>query len=202
MAVTGPLYLNPSNPLDDRTFGAQNLVLGPRRRVIVGIDPGLTGAIAAYDTYEHRVVAMISMPSLTLAKGKGKKHEISPQALLEMIENEITGIFPKIDQAFLERVSSSPQMGVTSSFQFGRGYGMLEGIIAALRWPVEYVTPQKWKRVLQVPADKDDARARASQLMPRDVGLWTPQRNVVNAAQCSGRAEAALICLYGARTFA
>ena len=29
-------------------------------------------------------------------------------------------------QVYLERVQSSPQMGVTSAFQFGRGYGTIE----------------------------------------------------------------------------
>ncbi len=167
--------------------------------IIVGADPGLDGALAAYDTDTARIVAMITMPALKLAKGKGTKREISLQTLVVLIRQEITGLFPKIDRAFVERVSSSPQQGVTSAFAFGRGYGAIEGIIAALGWPVEYVTPQKWKKALAVPAEKDDARARACQLMPLDAELWTPQRGVVNAAQCSGRAEAALISLYGAR---
>jgi crossover junction endodeoxyribonuclease RuvC len=90
-------------------------------------------------------------------------------------------------------------LGVTSAFQFGRGYGAVEGVIAALGWPVEYVTPQKWKNALNVPTEKDDARARACQLLPLDAEHWTPRRGVFDKDQASGRAEAALIALYGVR---
>lgn len=168
--------------------------------IIAGVDIGLDGALAIYDSAAHRVVAMISMPALKLAKGKGTKREISLQTLLVLIDQEIIGLGLKVDQCFIERVSSSPQMGVTSAFQFGRGYGAVEGVVAGLRWPVEYVTAAKWKRVLAVPAEKDDALARACQLLPMDVALWTARRGVINQAQCYGRAEAALIALYGHRS--
>ncbi len=168
--------------------------------LIGGCDPGLTGALAFYDTASGRIVAMIGMPAMRLAKGSGSKREISPQTLIALIRQEL-GDFERtqVDAIFLERVSASPQMGVTSAFQFGRGFGMVEGIIAALDWPIEYVTPPKWKKALNVPADKDDARARACQLLARDAGLWTPQRGVFDKQQASGRAEAALIALYGGR---
>lgn len=168
--------------------------------IICGVDPGLDGAMAFLDADSHRVAAMIGMPALRLAKGKGGKREISMRSLVVLIEREVIGLGFRVGHVFLERVSSSPQMGVTSAFQFGRGYGGIEGIIAALGWPVEYVTPAKWKRVMAVPADKHDARARACQLLPEDAHLWTPQRGIANQEQCSGRAEAALIAAYGLRS--
>lgn len=165
--------------------------------MIAGIDPGLDGALAFLDPQSCRIVAMIGMPALKLAKGKGMRRQISPQSLAVLIEDHILGL--TINKVYIERVSSSPQMGVTSAFQFGRGFGVVEGIIAALGWPVEYVTPAKWKRAMAVPAAKDDARMRACQLLPKDAELWTPRRGFATEAQCSGRAEAALIALYGAR---
>lgn len=157
--------------------------------------------MAFLDAESRRVVAMIGMPTLTLAKGKGAKREIELRSLVVLIHREITEAGIRVGHVFIERVSSSPQMGVASSFKFGRSYGGVEGVIAALAWSVEYITPAKWKRALGVPADKQDARARACQLMPQDAGLWTPQRGVANQAECSGRAEAALIALYGLRSF-
>ncbi|MBC7907617.1 MAG: hypothetical protein H7Y60_12860 [Rhodospirillaceae bacterium] len=47
------------------------------------------------------------------------------------------------------------------------------------------------QRLLALPADKDGARARASQLLPAHAGLWC-------RAKYDGRAEAALIAYYGA----
>jgi hypothetical protein len=170
--------------------------------LIGGCDPGLTGAIAFYDSDSHAIVAMVGMPALRLAKGKGSRREISPSTLVTLLWQEVGGLRPLVRQMFIERVSASPQMGVTSAFQFGRGYGLIEGIIAAIEWPIEYVTAAKWKKALNVPADKDDARARACHLLPRNADLWTPKRGVFDAQQASGRAEAALIALYGARTLA
>lgn len=114
-----------------------------------------------------------------------------------MVEIEPIGIEPDI--VFIERVGATPQMGVTSAFKFGRGYGQVEGVIAALKWPIEYVAPAKWKRALCVPAEKDDARARACQLFPKDADRWTPCRGRLTKDQANGCAEAALIAAYGAR---
>ncbi len=168
--------------------------------LIAGVDPGLDGAIAFLDPATRRIVAMIGMPVLELGKGKGTKREIQARLLVVMVSEIITAQYPNaIDvQMFLERVSSSPQMGPVSAFQFGRWYGYPEMLAACFGWPIEYVTPTKWKKALNVPAEKDDARARASQLMPMDADLWIPKRNVFNSKQASGRAEAALIAMYGA----
>jgi crossover junction endodeoxyribonuclease RuvC len=178
--------------------------------LICGADSGLDGALAFLDPTTLRIVAAISMPAMKLGKGKGSKREISARTLVIEIERLARQHIDETDRqfrwpnvhAFLERVSSSPQMGRTSAFQFGRGYGTLEGIIAAFGWPIEYVTPAKWKKALRVPAEKDDARNRACQLWPLDAEHWTPRRGVMTQAQSYGRAEAALIALYGARLLA
>ncbi len=167
--------------------------------LIAGVDPGLDGAIAFLDTAPRRIVAMIGMPALKLGKGKGTKREIQARTLVVLVQEALADRYPADVHMFLERVSSSPQMGSVSAFQFGRWYGYPEMIAACFGWPIEYVTPTKWKKTLNVPAEKDDARARASQLMPMDADLWTPKRNVFDSKQASGRAEAALIAAYGAQ---
>jgi crossover junction endodeoxyribonuclease RuvC len=168
-------------------------------RVFAGADPGLDGAIAFYSPDERRVVVMIGMPVLSLAKGKGTRREISVQTLVSLIQSEVIGLGLVVSKIAIERVSSSPQMGVASAFHFGRGYGVLEGVVASLSWPILYVTPAKWKREMAVPANKDDARSRACQAMPADTTLWTPSRNVFNKEQAGGRAEAALLALYASQ---
>lgn len=55
---------------------------------------------------------------------------------------------------YLEEVHSSPQMGVTSSFTFGRGYGLLRGIIQTLGIKLIDVTPQKWMKAIGVTGKK------------------------------------------------
>ena len=50
----------------------------------------------------------------------------------------------------------------------------------------------RWKRALGVQKSKDAARARASQLLPAAAAQWGLRKH-------DGRAEAALLALYGAR---
>ena len=173
---------------------------------VVGIDPGLDGALAVWDATERRVVVMIGMPVYELAKGKGTKRELAMDRLASAVESEITALGIEPRAAFLERVNAGvfgsgkegQSMGVTSSFNFGEGYGALKMLIVLNKWPMELVPAAKWKRSLAVPAAKDDAVRRASALMPQDVGLWIPRRGVFNSKQASGRAEAAMIAYYGA----
>jgi crossover junction endodeoxyribonuclease RuvC len=164
--------------------------------LVAGVDPGIRGAVVIYDMETQRVVSSILMPTLELAKAKGTKHWIS----LPTLRSLLSGFHPRY--AFVENVASSPQMGVTSAFSFGRSFGGAEGVIAGLGWPYELVAPQRWKKALAVPKDKDDARNRACQLLPHDIHHWTPKRGELTSEQAGGVAEAALIAVYGAIWFA
>ena len=75
-------------------------------------------------------------------------------------------------------------------FNFGKSYGMVLGVIAALDYPLHYVTPQQWQRDLKVEAGKDGNRARAMQLMPAYAQEFKRRRD-------DGRADAALIAYWG-----
>jgi crossover junction endodeoxyribonuclease RuvC len=168
--------------------------------VIVGVDPGLCGAFVFLDPGGMRVWAIVDMPTLVVGKGRrGKKREISARTLVVEIENALRD--QQVALAVVERVTSSPQMGVTSAFSFGRGLGVVDGVIAALGWPVEYAAPQMWKKTVgvRVGAGKDDSRAKACQLLPADAALWTPRRGQINAIQAAGRADAALLAVYAGR---
>jgi crossover junction endodeoxyribonuclease RuvC len=83
-----------------------------------------------------------------------------------------------------------PRDGHVGAFAFGRGFGIIETALAAADLPFSCVRPQVWKKRLGVTADKDQARQRATQLLPRGASLWPLKKH-------DGRAEAALIALYG-----
>ena len=97
-----------------------------------------------------------------------------------------------IKLAIIEEVHAMPNQGVTSMFNFGMTYGIIKGIIAANFSQIHYVRPQVWKGVLQVPADKKLSRARATELFPAYSNQWCK-------AKWDGRAEAAMIALYGSK---
>ncbi len=150
----------------------------------VGIDPGLSGAVAFYNPMTEDVET-ITMP--TLNSGTGSKRVVDELELAKLFDSR-SNIIKKV---FVERVHAMPKQGVTSVFTFGVGFGILRGIIAANFLPVEYITPQKWKKELRVPAVKDAARARANEIFPKYADQW-------NLKKWDGRAEAAMIAYYGA----
>jgi len=152
--------------------------------VILGVDPGVHGALAFFDvTAGH--LDIIDMPSI--AAGTKSKRIVDEAALVSCLDDTR----PHIQHAFVERVGAMPHQGVTSCFSFGQSYGVVLGVLAALRVPFTTVRPHRWKAALLVPAAKDGARARASQLMPAFSRLWPLVKH-------DGRAEAALIAYYGA----
>lgn len=53
--------------------------------------------------------------------------------------------------AVIEKVWSSPQMGVTSAFTFGRGFGNLEAFLVAAGISFQEVRPREWQKELGIP---------------------------------------------------
>ena len=153
--------------------------------LFVGIDPGLSGALAFLSGEELDVLAM---PTLTITKAKGTRRVLDLTALANIIDDK-TKNAAKVS-VFIEHVSAMPKQGVASMFSFGESYGAIKGIVAANFLPMTLVTPVTWKAKLKVSRNKDDARYRASQLMPRFAHLWSRRKD-------DGMAEAALIAFYG-----
>lgn len=155
---------------------------------IIGIDPGLTGALALLEGGE--LIAIEDMPTFRI----GKKTAIDHWALARIIDrwNDVTGPASP-PAAWIEFVSSSPQMGVTSAFSFGKGYGIILGILAANFIPMHFVTPPSWKTAMKAKGEKDESRARAK-------ALWPARSDWFSLVKHHGRADAALIGLYGAES--
>ena len=150
---------------------------------ILGIDPGRYGALALYNPTTGDLTVH-DMPTLQV----GKRHLVDATEVARIIDNWSAQIW----EVWLEQVATRPGEGAVAAFAFGRGYGVLQGVIAANFLPLQQVTPQSWKKALRVTGNKDESRARASALLPKHAGLWTLKKH-------EGRAEAALIALYGAR---
>lgn len=150
--------------------------------IFLGIDPGIAGALAFY---EDGVLEVRDMPTLKL----GGKSRVDAYALAQMLDGMLA---PKL--CVMEQVAARPGAGVSGMFNFGRSFGVVEGVIAAQFWSLDFVMPHVWKRDMHCPKDKDGARARASQLFPKHVGQWPLKKH-------DGRAEAALLALYAEKRF-
>lgn len=148
--------------------------------MLIGVDPGLSGAVAWLTDEGH----LIETRDLPVANGA-----LMPAVLASWLREHGRQPF----HAFLERVAARPGAGVSGMFNFGRGYGQIEGVLSTLGVAVTLVTPAKWKGSLRIPADKSASRARAAQLWPGLAGTFARVKD-------DGRAEAALIGLYGANS--
>jgi crossover junction endodeoxyribonuclease RuvC len=145
--------------------------------IIVGVDPGKTGAIALLDPH-GRLIDAYDMP---VVDGR-----VSAPLLAGYEGWRST---PERFVAVIEDVHAMPGQGVTSMFSFGRSLGVAEAVFGTLGVRVEYVSPQRWKKALGLGRDKDDSRMQAIEHWPAEADLFARKKD-------NGRAEAALIALW------
>lgn len=151
--------------------------------IIFGIDPGFRGAIAEYHANERRLF-VYDMPTLPGPKGKA---ELCCHSILDLL----SGAHPAGTAAWIEKVGARPGQGVSSMFRFGQQLGALEMAVAARGHEMRWVTPSKWKAHFGLGADKGAARKVAMERFPAVASQFARVKD-------DGRAEAALIALYGA----
>ena len=131
--------------------------------IIVGIDPGISGALCFCSNWN--VIDVIDMP--TMAEGKKNKKQVNGRQIFNEIlniKNTFTG--HKIN-VVVEQVSAMPGQGVTSMFNFGQSFGVIKGICSAMELPIFYVRPAKWKKYFNlINSQKDASRTRAIEIFP------------------------------------
>lgn len=150
--------------------------------MFIGIDPGLHGGISGID-YTNGILWSIEMP-VFIKDIKTKKLEYD----IPRIAGLLRACAPNL--VCIENVHSMPGQGVSSTFLFGKGFGTLLGIVGTLGIEQKLVTPRVWKAKLQVTADKNSSREKASQLFPNCGFQWKLKKH-------DGLAEAALLAYYG-----
>ena len=107
----------------------------PRR--IIGIDVGLSGAIAMMQG--ETLTGIFDMPTVTLDRNGKAKRQISIPELIAILDEF------KPEEAYIEKVFAMAGQGVTSVFSFGRSLGAIEGVIAARSIKATLITRQTWQ---------------------------------------------------------
>lgn len=152
--------------------------------IFIGVDPGISGAIAAIKG-DGTLIGSWDLPTVSASKGGKELHLTEIRRLI----TRLVGSGPA--HAAIEKVHAMPGQGVRSMFRFGRATGQLEGLITGKgNITLMSVRPQDWQRALRH-ADGGDNKAKsimaASMRFP---DLELPRKKDHN------RAEAALIADY------
>ena len=128
---------------------------------IIGIDPGISGAICFFES--DIIKDVIEMP--VMADGKKNKRQINGPQIVNEIQKRIENIPKKNIFVVVEHVSAMPGQGVTSMFNFGQSFGVIKGICSALKLPIYFVRPVKWKKYFNlIKTDKEASRSKAIQI--------------------------------------
>lgn len=163
-------------------------------QLFVGVDPGLSGAIALFDNESQELVAVHDMPLTTTQAGS---RHIDPYAIRPLLYDR------EVRLALVEKVSGGTYrdatgqvrgQGSAASFNFGKATGIVIGVLAGCRVPVREVHPSVWKALLNLSKEKALSRKKASELFPSHAEKFA-------RAKDDGRAEAALLAWYAAKTF-
>jgi len=147
---------------------------------ILGVDPGINGAIASFDG--KHLVAL----DIPIVKAKGRGNEVNWAALAD----DLDVLFGDCDHAFIEKVQARPGEGRGSGFKFGYAAGGIRGLIAGRRYPITMVPPTQWKNEMGLTSSKDYSRTRATELFPDAASEFRLKKD-------NNKAEAGLIAYYG-----
>jgi len=154
--------------------------------LIIGIDPGIAGAICFFEN--GKVKEVIDMP--TMAEGKKNKRQINGRQIYNEISSRIDCYSLNDINVVVEQVSAMPGQGVTSMFNFGQSFGVIKGICAAMKLPVFFVRPTKWKKHFDlINSQKDSSRTKAIEMFP-DIS------SILSRKKDSNRADAILIASF------
>tara|TARA_B100000214_G_scaffold43913_1_gene27587 strand:+ start:1905 stop:2399 length:495 start_codon:yes stop_codon:yes gene_type:complete len=159
--------------------------------LIIGIDPGISGAICFFQNGE--ITDVIDMPSM--ADGKKNKRQINSQQVFNEVSERIINIPKKEIIVVIEQVSAMPGQGVTSMFNFGQSFGVLKGICSAMQLSMYFVRPAKWKKYYGlIKTEKDASRTKVIEIFPYI-------SNKLSKKKDSNKADAILIANFFNNTY-
>lgn len=175
--------------------------------MIVGVDPGIHGALAMYG---NGVFIITDMPTWEMQiTAKKKRTRVDAIALRDYFEMaKMAGA----ELAVIEAVGGRPKQSAQNGFVFGYAVGLVYMACVCARIPVETVPSSVWKKIMNVPGKKDLANKdgqnkktadllkqaiaqRADEMFPEHAQLWRGPQGGIK----TDRAEAAMLAVYGSR---
>jgi hypothetical protein len=159
----------------------------PKPTIIIGIDPGVKGAVAIFEP----VTGRLSLHDMPLRKRPSGRMEVDGVKLAEILAG-----WAPLALAVVEKVAAmTGKESAANSFQFGRSFGVILGVLAALKIDTVETRPAVWKAMLGLGTDKSESILRARTLFPDAARHFALKKH-------DGRAEAALLTTIGVKFLA
>ncbi len=170
--------------------------------IIIGIDPGVTGAVAIRSATSTRAYIM---PVVYTRRGKSR-HAIIDGVMLREV---LAATYSRDVQVYIEKAQAMirkraktgkvQKQGSVSAFNYGKSAGIIEGIVIGLRYPYLLVRPMTWRKSILRDWDKADPKGAsiivAKQLFP-EVSL---RRSQLCKKDDHNMADALLLTEFGHR---
>ena len=159
--------------------------------LIIGIDPGISGSICFFK--DGKILDVIEMPIMN--EGKKNKKQVNGAQIYNEIIKRIDNTSGTRTRVVIEHVTAMPGQGVTSMFNFGQSFGILKGVCSAMRLPMFFVRPAKWKKYYNlINSEKDASRTRAIEIFPNFSSQLSKKKD-------SNKADAILIASFYYETY-
>ncbi len=179
-----------SEPLVKRDFRSHK---DTPRPLILGVDPGFSGAVCVVDIRDLSIVDMIDIPTFK-TETRARKQGFLTQIDSHKLSQELDFYSKFVACAFLEEPGAMPKQGLSSTFRFGHTCGVIEGVLAGHYVAGMPVKPAAWKLALGLTHEKDKSLRMAGSVYPNYTWLWKLKKH-------NDRAEAALLAYYGLKYF-
>ena len=148
--------------------------------MIIGIDPGKSGAVAIWNDGIEKVIKCPNNPD-------------DMSSVIRLVKNQFISGRSKYLVAYMERVWARPSNATRAAFTFGVNYGEWLGILSTLDVDTVLITPQTWMKYykdkfkIKLPKEKKDRKNKlkeiAAQYTDKKITLYN--------------ADAILIAVYG-----
>lgn len=159
--------------------------------VHVGIDPGMSGAIAIL--VDGELLEVVDMPTIpAIVNGKKRRH-LDPQGVEQVLRSAVHHDRDSTPVLVVEKPQPRHSDSSHGAFASGTSWGMLLEIMRNTGWVTSIVRPQVWKKHYGLSADKVEAVEYAAAKFPPVSDLFYGPKGGAK----DGRAEAALIAAFG-----
>lgn len=157
----------------------------PHRPILIGVDPGISGAIAFYNFEAKILEAVHDMPVIKKQNGR---NEIDGFALTQIVDR----YYARCELVVIEEVSSMPRDGGVQAFAFGYATGLVTGVLSGFNLPITRTPASVWKMLCGLTHDKTFSRITAAKVFPDFAEKFKRKKD-------DGRAEAAMLAKFGER---